>query len=216
MLFARFYPSTGASVTLQNRLRAEVVRLKRELNGTSSQDEFAKWAKLRRQHDKAVTQYEEICRDDISISRSHRYSYTLHEVPKFRVLHAADFLPLRCKIASSLQSFRSTFDKVVTATRWLGTNGLRVFLQWWFAKRPMFWLPQGWVPGYVEWLLAFPRAPTGSVSIQMWGIACATVVQLVGAAIVATYVLVTAGKEKGTRKVAVPARPGGREDKKEL
>ena len=44
----------------QNELRREVVRLKREMNATSSQDEFAKWAKLRRQHDKAVTSYEEM------------------------------------------------------------------------------------------------------------------------------------------------------------
>jgi hypothetical protein len=31
------------------------------MNATSSQDEFAKWAKLRRQHDKAVGDYEEKC-----------------------------------------------------------------------------------------------------------------------------------------------------------
>lgn len=29
-----------------------------ELNATSSQDEFAKWAKLRRQHDKLLEQLE--------------------------------------------------------------------------------------------------------------------------------------------------------------
>ena len=29
------------------------------MNSTSSQDEFAKWAKLRRQHDKAVARYDE-------------------------------------------------------------------------------------------------------------------------------------------------------------
>jgi CHD5-like protein. len=32
--------------------------LKREMNSTSSQDEFAKWAKLRRRHDKAMEEYE--------------------------------------------------------------------------------------------------------------------------------------------------------------
>lgn len=37
----------------------EIIRLKRELRSTSSQDEFAKWAKLRRQHDKAVAEYEQ-------------------------------------------------------------------------------------------------------------------------------------------------------------
>lgn len=55
-------PSTCTSVTSQAKLRAEVVRLKREMSSTSSQDEFAKWAKLRRQHDKAVAQYDEKCK----------------------------------------------------------------------------------------------------------------------------------------------------------
>jgi ferric-dicitrate binding protein FerR (iron transport regulator) len=40
-------------------MKREVVQLKREMNATSSQDEFAKWAKLRRKHDKALEQYEE-------------------------------------------------------------------------------------------------------------------------------------------------------------
>lgn len=43
----------------QNELRRDVLRLKREMNATSSQDEFARWAKLRRQHDKALALYEE-------------------------------------------------------------------------------------------------------------------------------------------------------------
>ena len=34
------------------------MKLKREMNNTSSQDEFAKWAKLRRRHDKAMEEYE--------------------------------------------------------------------------------------------------------------------------------------------------------------
>lgn len=39
-------------------LKHDVVQLKREMNATSSQDEFAKWAKLRRRHDKAMEEYE--------------------------------------------------------------------------------------------------------------------------------------------------------------
>ena len=77
------------------------------------------------------------------------------------------------------------------------------------------------MPRYVEWLLAFPRAPTGSVSIQMWGIACATVVQLVGAAVVATLVLVDESKQgQGRQKMAMGAGSGsgdkgGGKEKKE-
>lgn len=55
----------------------------------------------------------------------------------------------------------------------------------------MFWIPAGWVPYYVEWILSFPRAPVGSVSINIWGIACASVIALVGEGLTAVYVLVT-------------------------
>lgn len=55
----------------------------------------------------------------------------------------------------------------------------------------MFWLPAGWVPYYVEWILSFPRAPLGSVSINVWGIACASMIALVAEALAAVWVLVT-------------------------
>lgn len=99
--------------------------------------------------------------------------------------------------------------------RFASTNGLRFFLQFWYAKRPIFWLPKGLVPVYVEWLLAFPRAPTGSVSIQVWGIACATVVQLVSAAVIAAFVMV---QSQGTKsKEGIKMGIGGSaKDKKEL
>ncbi len=78
----------------------------------------------------------------------------------------------------------------------------------------MFWIPRGWVPWYVEWILAFARAPRGSVSIQMWFVACATVVQLVGQAVAAGLVLVgerSQGVGKGREKVAMGAGRGGRD-----
>jgi tail-anchored protein insertion receptor len=55
----------------------------------------------------------------------------------------------------------------------------------------MFWLPHGWMPYYAEWLLSFPRAPLGSVSIQGWVLACGAVILLVSDAITATIRLVT-------------------------
>lgn len=39
-------------------MQAEYLKVQRELKATSSQDEFAKWAKLRRQHDKLLEQLE--------------------------------------------------------------------------------------------------------------------------------------------------------------
>lgn len=177
-IFRKLHPSTDASVTSQTKLRAEIVRLNREMNNISSQDEFAKWAKLRREHDKAVTQYDEQ--------------------------------------ASSLKEFKDTFDQGASAVRWVGTNGMRMILQFWYAKRPLFWMPRGWVPWYIEWLLAFPRAPRGSVSIQIWGVACGTVIQLVGAAVVATWVLGQTRRQEGVKKVKVSSGDGSREGKKEL
>lgn len=100
--------------------------------------------------------------------------------------------------------------------RWIATNGLRLLLQFWFAKRPLFWVPKGLVPGYIEWLLAFPRAPRGSVSIQIWGIACATVVQLVGAAMVAAWVLINSKQGEAQPRIRMKANGGKREGEKEL
>jgi hypothetical protein len=51
-----FYSSNDGKE--QVRLRREVVRLKREMNAVSAQDEFSKWAKLRRQHDKALEEHD--------------------------------------------------------------------------------------------------------------------------------------------------------------
>ena len=77
----------------------------------------------------------------------------------------------------------------------------------------MYWIPRGWAPTYVEWALAFPRAPRGSVSIQIWGIACATVVQIAGAAVVAGWVLIYEQMQKGRNG---KMKMGAVNEKKEL
>lgn len=91
--------------------------------------------------------------------------------------------------ATILAASKAKFDSVAVGARWLGTNGLRFFLQFWYSKRPMFWLPKGLAPGYIEWFLAFPRAPTGSISIQLWGIACAAAISICSDVIVAGMAL---------------------------
>ena len=55
----------------------------------------------------------------------------------------------------------------------------------------MFWMPKGLVPVYLEWMLALPRAPTGSVSILVWELACASVVQVFIAAVTSAIQLQT-------------------------
>lgn len=71
----------------------------------------------------------------------------------------------------------------------------------------MFWVPRGWVPYYAEWLLSFPRAPLGSVSVNVWVLACTAVIKLAHEALVAVVALV--GKSGVTRKKEAPIRVGG-------
>ena len=87
----------------------------------------------------------------------------------------------------------------------------------------MFWIPAGWVPYYVEWILSFPRAPVGSVSINVWGIACASMLALGSEGVAAAWVLVTGrgvpvGEKKAEEPMAFGAGKGEKEKgrKKEL
>jgi len=79
---------------------------------------------------------------------------------------------------------------------------VRIYLQFYYSKQPLFWIPEGWLPGYVEWTLSFPRAPRGSVSIQVWQLACSSVIAMVSEAVVAGLKLkerdaLPGGKGKG-------------------
>lgn len=61
------------------------------------------------------------------------------------------------------------------------------------------------MPGYVERLLSFPRAPKGSVSVMVWGMACASAIDIFSEACVAGYILATREKTQKPVKIAVPA-----------
>lgn len=68
----------------------------------------------------------------------------------------------------------------------------------------MFWIPSGWFPYYIEWLLSFPRAPVGSVSIQVWGMACAAVITL-GAELMGAVFALATGQTTSTGKMGAEA-----------
>ncbi|RDI85459.1 hypothetical protein Vi05172_g4726 [Venturia inaequalis] len=161
--YTTIFPSQAGSSPKITTLKREVVRLKRELAATSAQDDFAKWAKLRRQHDKAAADYE--------------------------------------KIAGESTGAKTAFVSRANTTRTVLTTGLKLFLQVWYSKQALFWIPKGWVPYYAEWILSFPRAPLGSVSLQVWTLACSSVVAMVSEALVATLVLVM-GTIAGQKKKA--------------
>ncbi|KAH7040477.1 CHD5-like protein-domain-containing protein [Microdochium trichocladiopsis] len=182
---------TSKQAAETKKVQKEYLAVRKELNATSSQDQFAKWAKLRRQHDKLLEQLE--------------------------------------KMKSSSEATKANFDRIVGVLRWLGTSGVKMLLPFWYAKQPMFWLPRGWFPYYIEWVLSFPRAPVGSISIASWQLACTGVVMLVSDTIIAVLALIQqarlekmkepAGKEAaGIKKKEAPmaASAGADEGKKEL
>lgn len=57
-LFLLLPTEHSAKAANTSQLRNEVVRLQREMLAVSAQDNFAKWARLRREHDKAKDVYE--------------------------------------------------------------------------------------------------------------------------------------------------------------
>jgi tail-anchored protein insertion receptor len=79
----------------------------------------------------------------------------------------------------------------------------------------MFWLPYGWFPYYAEWLLSFPRAPLGSVSIASWQVACAIMIDLISKAIRRTMTLAMKWSQaRGKRQaMKVPAEKKGSDEK---
>ncbi|KAM5348663.1 hypothetical protein ACJ41O_008487 [Fusarium nematophilum] len=158
---------TAKSAAEQRKFQAEYLKVRRELNATSSQDEFAKWAKLRRQHDKLLDQLE--------------------------------------KTKKNMESSRSKFDTSLTAVRIVLTRAPQYFLPFWYATEPMFWLPYGWFPYYAEWILSFPRAPIGSVSIASWQLACTGVIALFSDLIVGIVGLALNAREAKAKEAPVKA-----------
>ncbi|KAL0638472.1 GET complex subunit get1 [Maublancomyces gigas] len=143
-----------ADVASQRGLQREVVASRTQLRATSSQDEFAKWAKLRRTLDKKVADLEQL--------------------------------------TASISSARQQFDSKTRILRWILTSGLRILIQFWYTREAVFWIPGGWVPGYVEWGLSFPKAPIGSVSIQVWSFAVGQVVTLLSGLVAYVFALFAA------------------------
>lgn len=165
-IYCRLPLGSSRDIQDQIRLRREVVRLKREMNAVSAQDEFSKWAKLRRQHDKALEEHDKKGENMTPLKSSAYRRERLDRPLTWRV------------VATAVSSARASFDTKATAIRWTCTSGLRFALQFWHAKTPVFTYPRGWFPWYIEWLLGFPRCPYGGVSINVWSVACGTVIAL--------------------------------------
>ena len=114
-----------------------------------------------------------------------------------------------------MESSKSRFNTYLTAARLLLTKAPQYFVPFWYATEPMFWLPHGWFPYYAEWLISFPRAPLGSVSIASWQLACSGVIALFADFVTGLYGLAFSARQKETPLKGGEKKTTGNE-KKEL
>ena len=112
-----------------------------------------------------------------------------------------------CYVAGALTASKRSFDSAITALRFIITRAVPLVLQFRYRKVPLFWIPHGWFPYYVEWVLGLPKAPIGSVGIQIWSMACSSMIQLAGDLVVASWALVV-GKTQSKASVKAHAFAG--------
>ncbi|KAK9455719.1 CHD5-like protein-domain-containing protein [Dipodascopsis uninucleata] len=79
---------------------------------------------------------------------------------------------LGATLGSQKAFFKSYFRKIL----WVFTGGLKIYVRIKYRRVPVFWLPKGLFPGWIEWVLSLTSAPRGSVSVSAWffivGYAC--------------------------------------------
>lgn len=90
--------------------------------------------------------------------------------------------------------------------RWTSTSGIKLALQFWHSKTPIFTYPRGWFPWQVEWVLGFPRCPYGGVSIGVWSNCCSIVIALVGELVMYAMRYVQEIRSRQPTKIAMEAK----------
>lgn len=75
----------------------------------------------------------------------------------------------------------------------------------------MFWLPHGWFPYYAEWIISFPRAPLGSVSIASWQLACTGMITLVSDVLRGLFSLVLSATAQKPKQKEAPVKAASSE-----
>lgn len=128
----------------QRRLKKEMYETRQQLNKTSSQDEFAKWARLRRQVDKLVSQLEATSRccgggrEGAWKERDGRQSSRPEAPPD-----AHTPFPWCCapRPDARLAGAASVVSLLVRAALFLATTLFPFCLTFYFGKTPMFYLP---------------------------------------------------------------------------
>jgi hypothetical protein len=92
-------------------------------------------------------------------------------------------------LAKTTRGAKSSFVMYVNGVRWVVTYGAQFYIQVRFSRAAVFWLPKGWLPWVGEWVVSFPAAPRGAVSLQVWQLACRAVMGMVAEAVLATVAL---------------------------
>lgn len=133
----------------QRKLKAELLTTKKELMQTSAQDQFAKWAKLRRSVDKGIAELEKLSESHSSCPGCGGHG------PRFLCLSSDAFLP-DTELSTTKSAFSAQFNTLV----WVLTTGLQFAIGWWYRRSAVFYLPPNWF-GPLTWTLALPFAPQG-------------------------------------------------------
>ena len=100
-----------------------------------------------------------------------------------------------------MEGSKASFDRYLTVLRLVVTKAPQYFMPFWYAKEPMFWVPYGWFPYYAEWIVSFPRAPLGSVSVASWQLACRGTIALISDLVTGIYGLVASRQKEAPVKV---------------
>src|SRR6266404_984521 len=133
------------AVNGQRQLKSEILLKKAELLQTSAQEQFAKWAKLRRSVDKGLADLEKLsC--------------------VFAILLLVVFITFVPYIDAEISASRTSFSLKFNTTLWTMTTGLQFAIGWWYSRAAVFYLPQAWF-GPITWWLSFPFAPAGETIV---------------------------------------------------
>lgn len=172
-----------SALSQQRRLKKDLFDTRQVLNQTSSQDQFAKWAKLRRKVDKTLAELEAV-NNSLASSKS-----------SLGLLVKATMFAL-----STLVPFAVTTWFRKTPIFWLPPGPQR-------ASQGAAWSlgnvvgPAGAWLGPLGWVLSLPSAPRGSVSATVWSQVCSRVLALVFALVGDFFVTISVAQKQP------PARP---------
>lgn len=160
--------------------KAHILKLRAELAATSSQDEFSKWARLRRQLDKAVADLETSSEFNLPSphvegrrrvqSRRGWFFSTIsstfcipasNPVAPLSEQHLTLSSPLLFTTDTATVASCKAFSTKFKSALWIATTVIPFIISSYHRKSPVFFLPPGWF-GPLGWWLSLPSAPAGT------------------------------------------------------